>query len=149
MRCLAADEVILYRETDFKEAVRDLTGGQGVHVVYESVGKDTFERSLFCLRHRGTCVLFGFSSGAVTSVNPQSLAEAGSVYLTRPNLADYMTSNTEVRGRAGNLFGKAASGDLQIEICNILDFEDAVLEHAALEGRATTGKLLLKIRHDQ
>jgi NADPH2:quinone reductase len=143
-RGLGADEVILYKEADFKEAVHDLTGGQGVHVVYESVGKDTFERSLFCLRHRGTCVLFGFSSGAVTSVNPQSLAEAGSVFLTRPNLADYMANEDEIAGRAGDLFGMMGAGDLQLEICEILDLEDAASAHAALEGRATTGKLLLK-----
>ena len=147
-QALGADEVILYKKIDFKEAVQDLTGGEGVHVVYESVGKDTFERSLLCLQRRGTCVLFGFSSGAVTSINPQSLAEAGSVFLTRPNLADYMISKEEIADRVNNLFGMVSSDKLQIEISNIYNLEDAAMAHADMEGRVTKGKLLLKIEQN-
>lgn len=144
-KSLGADEAILYKDVDFKQVVDDLTGGEGVHVVYESVGKYTFERSLFCLRHRGTCVLFGFSSGAVTSVNPQSLAEAGSVFMTRPNLADYMTTADEISGRAGDLFRGVSAGNLQINISDIIDLDNAATAHDALEGRATSGKLLLRM----
>jgi NADPH2:quinone reductase len=145
-RALGADEAILYNDADFKQAIDALTGGEGVHVVYESVGRDTFDRSLFCLRNRGTCILFGFSSGAVTSVNPQALAEAGSVFLTRPNLADYMATADEIRGRADDLFAAVHAGDLQTEIYDVLDLGEAASAHAALEGRTTTGKLLLKTR---
>lgn len=142
---LGADQAIPYQEEDFKEAVLDMTDGKGVHVVYESVGKETFERSLFCLRPRGTCVLFGFSSGAVTSVNPQILAEAGSVFLTRPNLADYMADAAEITGRTQDLFRMVAAGSLNIAIDGTLPLARAAGAHDILEGRGTKGKLLLEI----
>jgi NADPH:quinone reductase len=100
---LGADAAILYRETDFREAVMALTEGAGVDVVYDSVGRDTIHQSIRCLRRRGTCVMFGAASGQVEGIAPLELAEAGSVFFTRPHLADYMQPH-EVRGRARDLF---------------------------------------------
>ena len=139
-----ADHVILYNDQDFQTEVQKITGGEGVHIVYESVGKATFEKSLYSLRHRGTCALFGASSGPVTSLNPQILAEAGSVFLTRPNLADYMTSNEEISDRTKDIFQMVTNGKLDVDISEVFTLEDTMSAHAALEGRKTTGKLLLK-----
>jgi NADPH:quinone reductase len=108
-----ADHCILYRETDFSQVVRQLTGGRGVEVVYDSVGHDTISRSV---RRRGTCVLFGISSGPVSSVSPFHLAEAGSIFFTRPYLADYLASAKEVRWRTQDLFELLKAGKLEVAI---------------------------------
>lgn len=140
-----ADHVILYEQQDFKEEVRRITDGAGVDVVYESVGQATFERSIHSLKHRGTCVLFGASSGPVTSMNPQILADAGSIFLTRPNLADYMANADEISGRTNDLFAMIADDTLSIDISQTFPLAKAADAHAALEGRGTTGKILLSV----
>ena len=140
-----ADEVILYRDTDFRQAVMAVTGGEGVDVVYESVGRETFDDSILSLKHRGTCVLFGASSGAVTSMNPQILADAGSVFLTRPNLADYMASREEIADRAGTLFDALTRANLDVAIDGKFPLATAAEAQLILEERKTTGKLVLEV----
>ena len=142
-RRLGADAAILYTQVDFADAVLEATGGKGVDVVYDSVGQATFAGSLRCLRRRGTCALFGGNSGAVTSVNPLDLAEAGSVFLTRPHLADYTADADEIRGRAADLFAMVADGRLRIAIHGEFPLAEAARAHEAIEGRQTKGKLLL------
>jgi NADPH2:quinone reductase len=143
-----ADEVILYRDTDFREAVMRSTRGHGVDVVYDSVGRDTIARSIRCLRRRGLCVLFGASSGSVDAVSPLELAEAGSVFFTRPHLADYLRDAQEVRQRANDLFAACQSGELTVAIDRTLPFAEAADAHRLLESRATRGKLLLAVAQD-
>lgn len=140
---LGADRAILYREVDFAEAVLAATGGAGVEVVYDSVGQATFAGSLKALKRRGTVALYGGASGAVTSVNPLDLAEAGSVFLTRPHLADYMASADEIRGRAGALFELVRAGDLKVTVDKVFPLAEAARAHDTIEGRQTKGKLLL------
>lgn len=144
VQALGADHTVLYRETDFALAVHDITGGEGVHVVYDSVGRDTIDGSLRSLRIRGTCVNFGGSSGAVKSISPMRLAEAGSVFFTRPHLAHYMRDATEIQGRTHELFALAAAGGLKVNIDRTFALSEAAAAHEVLEGRGTTGKLLLK-----
>ena len=140
-----ADEVILYRDTDFRDAVMRSTNGRGVDVVYDSVGRDTIARSIRSLRRRGLCVLFGASSGSVEAVSPLELAEAGSVFFTRPHLADYLRDAQEVRQRANDLFAACRNGSLTVAIDRILPLADAADAHRLLESRATRGKLLLAL----
>lgn len=144
VKSLGADEAILYRDVDFREAVRELTGGAGVDVVYDSVGRDTIDRSLRCLRRRGTCVMYGASSGPVAAIAPMALAEAGSVFFTRPHLADYLQPH-EVRGRAKDLFALVTSGRLAVSIHGAYPLERLGEAHRALEGRETRGKLLVEV----
>ncbi|MEP7064380.1 MAG: quinone oxidoreductase [Betaproteobacteria bacterium] len=144
-RTCGADHVILYRDTDFLPAVRALTGNRGVDVVYDSVGRDTIHRSLRALRRRGTCILFGASSGQVESITPLELAEAGSVFFTRPHLADYLADAAELRGRARDLFDAVAAGTLCVAIDRMLPLARAADAHRILESRETRGKLLLDI----
>jgi len=145
-RARGADAVVLYRDADFREAVMQLTDGRGVDVVYDSVGRDTLARSLRCLRRRGLCVLYGASSGTVDAVSPLELAEAGSVFFTRPHLADYLQDAREVRWRTGDLFAAVASGRLAVTIDRVLPLAAAGDAHRVLEGRGTRGKLLLEVR---
>ncbi len=140
-----ADEVILYRNTDFLQAVMALTGDEGVDVVYESVGLKTFDDSIRCLKHHGTCVLFGASSGAVTSMNPQILADAGSVFLTRPNLADYMASGEEIVNRADALFNALIRASLDVTIDRKFSLTEVAEAQLTLERGKTTGKLILEV----
>lgn len=140
-----ADHTILYREEDFSARVRDITGGAGVHVAYDSVGKDTIHKSIRSVRRRGLCVLFGASSGVVPSIEPIELAEAGSVFFTRPHLADYMASAEEIRARASDLFAAVEAGRLDPIIQQSLPLEDAAEAHRMLEGRQTRGKLVLAV----
>lgn len=140
-----ADHTVLYRTVDFAEEVTRLTDGQGVDVVYDSVGRDTLARSLRCLKRRGLCVSFGASSGQPEPVALLDLAEAGSVFLTRPHLADYMASAEEIRGRASELFAAHRARHLQVAIDTEFPLGQAAAAHAAIEGRATRGKLLLKV----
>ncbi|WP_438011057.1 quinone oxidoreductase [Sorangium sp. So ce321] len=138
-----ADEVILYRQADFEAEARRLTGGAGVHVVYDGVGSDTYAKSLGALRLRGTLVLFGQASGAVPPLDPQILSQKGSLYLTRPTLAHYTATREELLERAGDVLGAIARGELTISIGATYPLADAAEAHRALAGRATTGKVLL------
>ena len=138
-----ADHTILYREVDFRPAVRELTGGRGVDVVYDSVGAQTIASSIRSLRRRGTCILFGASSGVVHAIEPLELAEAGSVFFTRPHLADYISTSEEIRGRARDLFALQAAGKLTITVDRHYPLAAAADAHRYLEGRNTKGKLLL------
>ena len=143
VRALGA-EPILYREVDFREAARSLTGGAGVDVVYDSVGRDTVHASIRSLKRRGTCVMFGAASGQVDCIEPLELAEAGSVFFTRPHLADYMQPH-EVRARAKDLFDHVAAGRLEVAIDRTFRLADLADAHRVLEGRQSQGKLLVTV----
>jgi NADPH:quinone reductase len=138
-----ADEVILYTQQDFEPEVKRLTDGKGVNVVYDSVGKDTFDESLNCLMPRGYMVLFGGSSGQVPPLDPQILNAKGSLYLTRPSLGNYVATREELLQRAGDVLGWIADGTLKLRIHETYPLADAAKAHADLAGRKTTGKLLL------
>ena len=142
-RQAGADEVILYDRQDFETEIKRLTGGQGVHVAYDSVGIATYEKSLRCLRPRGYLVLYGQSSGSVPPLDPQLLASGGSLFLTRPMLGSYVATREELLGRAGDLFQRVISGELKLRIEHQFPLADAVQAHRDLEGRRTTGKMLL------
>ncbi len=138
-----ADHVILYAIEDFVEETKKHTGGEGVHVVYDSVGKSTFLKSLDCLRPRGVIVNFGNASGPAPAIEPLLLAQKGSLYLTRPNLAHYVAQREELHWRAGDVLRWIAEGRLHIHIGGEYRLEDAAQAHRDLEGRGTTGKLIL------
>jgi NADPH2:quinone reductase len=138
-----ADEVILYAETDFEAEVKRLTAGRGVDVVYDSVGAATFEKSLSCLRPRGMLVLFGQSSGMVPPFDPGILASKGSLYLTRPTLGHYVLDREELEWRAREVLGWVADGRLKLRIDRLFALAEAAEAHRALEGRKTSGKVLL------
>lgn len=142
-----ADHVILYRERDFREAVMEITSGRGVDVVYDAVGKDTIARSIRSLRRRGLCVNYGGASGLVKSIEPLELGEAGSVFFTRPHLADYTASAEEIRWRTDDLFKAYSDGGLMVTIDKEFPLAEAAAAHAHLEGRGTRGKLLLEVSH--
>ncbi len=142
-RDAGADDVILYTETDFLAEVRRLTQGRGVAVVYESVGKATFDKSLDCLAPRGFLVLFGQSSGAVAPLDPQVLNQKGSLYLTRPTLAHYIAAREELLERSGAVLGWIRDGSLKVAVDRELPLSEAPQAHRLLESRATSGKLLL------
>lgn len=143
-RQAGADEVILYAQQDFETEVRRLTGGVGVEVVYDSVGRATFAKSLNCLRPRGYLVLFGQSSGAVEPLDPQILNAKGSLFLTRPSLGHYAATREELLGRAGDVFGWIGEGRLKIRIHAAYPLSEAASAHRALEGRQTAGKIVLR-----
>jgi NADPH:quinone reductase len=138
-----ADEVILYRDQDFVEETRRLTDGEGVDVVYDSVGKDTFDGGLDSLKRRGYMVLFGGSSGQVPPLDPQVLNRKGGLFLTRPALAQYTGDREELLWRAESLFSWIGQGNLDVRIGASYALEDAAQAHQDLEGRKTTGKLIL------
>ena len=140
-----ADHTILYREEDFREKVMEITKGEGVNVVYDSVGQDTIMGSMRSLKRRGVICNFGASSGAVTSVDPLDLAEAGSVFFARPHLAHYIATAEERRGRMKDLFDLVKTGKLEVVIDKVLPLKDAADGHRTIEGRLTTGKLLLAV----
>jgi NADPH2:quinone reductase len=142
-RGAGADEVIIYTEQDFVEETRRITGGEGVHVVYDSVGKDTFEGSLDCLRRRGYMVLFGASSGPVPPFDIQTLNQKGGLFLTRPALAHYTATREELMWRAESLLSWIGQGNLDVRIGGTHSLADAAQAHRDLEGRKTTGKLIL------
>lgn len=142
-----ADEVINYAEQDFAAEARRLTDGRGVDVVYDGVGKSTFEKSLDSLRVRGMLVLFGYASGAVTAIDPTAHLNAkGSLFVTRPGLANYIATRDELLWRAGEVMDMVASGALTVRIDAVYPLADAAEAHRALEGRRTTGKLLIAAR---
>jgi NADPH2:quinone reductase len=138
-----ADETIEYSTQNVVAEVARLTGGQGVDVVYDSVGKATFNESLDCLRPRGYMVLFGASSGAVPPLDPQVLNRKGSLYLTRPTLGNYTATREEMVGRANDLFAWIKAGELKVRIAHEYPLEDAGEAQRALESRKTAGKILL------
>jgi NADPH2:quinone reductase len=142
-RAAGADEAILYTQVDFAAEVKRLTRGAGLPVVYDSVGKSTFEQSLTCLRPRGTMVLFGGSSGAVPPFDLIRLSTMGSLYVTRPTLKDYITSADDLAARAGDVFRWLADGSLKLRIEHVYPLKDAALAHRDLESRQTTGKVVL------
>ena len=138
-----ADEVILYREQDFVAETNRLTDDEGVHVVYDSVGKDTFDGGLDVLRPRGCMVLFGGSSGQVPPLDLQILNQKGGLYVTRPALAQYTATRDELLWRAESLFSWIGQGNLDVRIGGAYSLSDARQAHEDLEGRRTTGKLIL------
>jgi NADPH:quinone reductase len=138
-----ADEMIDYSKQDFAVETRQLTDGHGVHAVYDSVGRTTFDGSLDCLAKRGYMVLFGQSSGAVPPLDPQILNRKGSLFLTRPTLHDYVSTRGELLERANELLGWVARGDIQVRIGAEFALADAAAAHTALAARETTGKVIL------
>ena len=142
-RDAGADEIILYTKSDFEAEARRLTNGQGVHVVYDSVGKTTFEKGLNVLRPRGMMVLFGGSSGAVPPFDLIALSQKGSLYVTRPTLANYIATREELMSRSSAVFAMISSGKLKLRIAHTYPLAEAQRAHRDLEGRKTTGKLLL------
>ena len=144
-RQAGAHHVINYSTQDFEQEVKKLTEGRGVDVVYDSVGKDTFDKSLNCLRHRGYLALFGFSSGLVPPFDPAILGVKGSLFLTRPGLNQYIATRDELMARARDLFTWLADGSVKIRINHTFPLADAVKAHQELEARRTTGKVLLEV----
>jgi NADPH:quinone reductase len=142
-RKAGAHEVILYSQQDFEVETKRLTGDAGVQVVYDSVGKTTFDKSLNCLTRRGMMVLFGQSSGPVEPISPQVLNQKGSLYLTRPTLHHYIVTRAELLERASAVLGSVADGTLDVRIGREFPLGAAAEAHRELEGRRTTGKVLL------
>jgi NADPH2:quinone reductase len=138
-----ASDVILYTEQDFEAEVKRLTGGKGVDVVYDSVGKTTFEQSLNCLRPRGMMALFGASSGPAPLFDPIQLSGKGSLFLTRPTLWHYIATRAELEWRAGDVLSWAAKGELKLRTEHIYPLADAAQAQTGMEARETTGKILL------
>ena len=139
-----ASDVIIYTEQDFEAEVKRLTHGKGVDVVYDSVGKTTFEKSLNCLRPRGLLALFGGSSGPVPPFDLIQLSGKGSLYVTRPTLWHYVASRSELEWRANDILGWAASGELKLRTEHVYSLTDAAQAQTDLETRKTTGKILLE-----
>jgi len=138
-----ADEVILYTQSDFETETKRVTNGKGVDVVYDSVGKTTFEKGLNVLRPRGMMVLFGGSSGAVPPFDLIALSQKGSLYVTRPTLVNYISTREELVARSSAVFGMIAAGKLKLRVEYTYPLAEAQKAHRDLEGRKTTGKLLL------
>jgi NADPH:quinone reductase len=141
-RDAGADDVIKYTEQDFEAEVKRLTDGAGVHAVYDSVGKTTFEKGLNCLRRRGIMVSFGQSSGNAPAIEPLRLVR-GSLFLTRPTLLDYIVTTEELRRRSADVFAMVERGQLHVRIGAVYPLQDAAQAHRDLEARKTTGKVLL------
>lgn len=139
-----ADLVVARDHERFRDRVREATGGAGCHVVYDAIGRDTFEDSLAACRRRGMLVLYGGASGTVDTVRPDALAEAGSIYLTRPHLTDFMQDTAEVHGRMADLIALARAGKLIVDVDRVLPLAEAGAAHTLLEERRASGKVLLK-----
>ena len=142
-RAAGADAVCIYTRENFPDAVRTFTGGRGVDVAYDAIGKDTFDGTLASLRPRGMFVSYGNSSGPVAPFAPLVLSQKGSLFFTRPTLAHYTLTTAELQARAGELFGWVAAGKLTVRIGATYPLGQAAEAHRALEGRRTTGKVLL------
>lgn len=142
-RKAGADDVIIYTKQDFEAETKRLTGNKGVHVVYDGVGKSTFDGDLNVLRPRGYLVLFGGASGAVPPFDLIKLSQKGSLFITRPTLANYISTREELEHRAGDVLNMIAEGKLELHISHIYDLAHASQAHRDLEARKTTGKLLL------
>ena len=141
-RGAGADHVVIYTQQDFAEEVKRVTGGAGVQAVYDGVGQTTFDKSIGCLARRGYIVLYGQASGPVPPLDPRILGN-GSRFLTRPGLGDYTVTREELEKRAGDVLGWVKSGELKLRVEHVLPLSEAAEAHRQLEGRATTGKLLL------
>ena len=139
-----ADEVVVFTRNDFESDVKRLTGGKGVDVVYDGVGKDTFEKNLNVMRLRGMLVLYGMSSGPVPPVDPAKLSEKGSLYMARTSLAHFTATRDELLARTSALFGLIEEGKLKVQIAKTYPLAEAAQAHRDLEGRKVTGKLLLR-----
>jgi NADPH:quinone reductase len=137
-----ADHVIIYTRQDFAEEVKKATDGKGVQVVYDAVGKTTFDKSISCLGRRGYMVLYGQASGPVPPMDPRVLAN-GSLFLTRPGLGDYTATREELEQRAGDVLGWVKSGELKLRVEHVFPLSEAAEAHRQLESRATTGKVVL------
>jgi NADPH2:quinone reductase len=146
VRKLGADEAIVYTSQDFETEVKRLTNGRGVDVVYDSVGRTTFDKSLNVIRPRGTLALFGQSSGSVSPVDPAVLNAKGSLFLTRPNLTHHLLTREETLWRVGDVMNYIASGIIHIRIAQTYPLAEAAQAHRDLESRKTVGKLLLQVR---
>ena len=144
-RAAGADAMIVYTRDDFSAEVKRITNGHSLQVIYDSVGRTTFLPGLDLLAPRGMMVLFGQSSGAVAPLDPQVLNQKGSLYLTRPTLGHYIATRQELLWRAGELFSWIASGALSVRVGAEFPLAEAVAAHRALEGRQTTGKVLLRM----
>jgi NADPH2:quinone reductase len=142
-RAAGADEVIRYTAQDFEAEVKRLTNGAGLQVIYDSVGQTTFDKGLNCLARRGMMVLYGQSSGPVGPIDPQVLSQKGSLFLTRPTLAHYIATRAELLARAGEVLGWLETGRLKVRIDREFPLAQAAEAHRQLEGRKTTGKVLL------
>jgi len=142
-RAHGCDHVIVHTEEDFAEHVRNITGGKGVPVVYDSIGKTTFERSATCLKKRGVLVSFGEASGDPDPVPPRRLGQLGSIYLTHPSLGDYITTRDALLTTAGDLFDMVGSGKVKVEINHSYALKDAAQAHSDMEARRTTGSVVL------
>lgn len=138
-----ADEVIIYTKQDFEEETRRLTEGKGVHVAYDGVGKTTFDKNLNIMRPRGYVVLFGAASGPVPPLDLIKLSQKGSLFVTRPTLGSYIATREELEQRSSDLFNMIAAGKLKLRIEHTYKLAEAQQAHRDLEGRKTTGKLLL------
>lgn len=143
VRRLGADEIIMYRDVDIAETVRSLTDGAGADVVYDSVGKTTYEASLASLTMRGMLVLYGNASGPVPPIDPQTLNKSGGVFLTRPSLVHYTRTPQELRMRTDELFAKAADGRLSLRVHKTYGLDEAKQAHDDIESGTTSGKLLI------
>ncbi len=141
-RGAGADQVILYTQQDFAEEIKKATNGEGVQVAYDSVGKTTFDQSISSLARRGHMVLYGGASGAPPPMDPRVLGN-GSLFLTRPGLGDYTADRAELENRSGDVLRWVQSGELKLRVEHIFSLADAAEAHRQLEGRVTTGKLLL------
>jgi len=142
-RDAGADDVILYTQTDFESETKRITGGSGVNVIYDSVGRTTFAKGLSCIAPRGMMVLFGQSSGPVDPLDPQVLSQKGSLFLTRPTIAHYTATRAELLERAGDVLRWVAEGTLKLRIGREFPLDQAAEAQRELEGRRTTGKVLL------
>jgi NADPH2:quinone reductase len=142
-RAAGADYVIIYTRADFLRETLAYTEGRGVDVVYDSVGRNTFEQSLECVRPRGTLALYGQSSGPVGRLDPQILNRQGSIFLTRPSLGHHVAGRGELLARAGDLFGWIGAGELDVRIDRSFDLEEAPAAHRYMNARRTRGKILL------
>jgi NADPH:quinone reductase len=140
-----ADDIILYREADLSKAARALTGGDGVDVVYDSVGAQTFMQSIASVRVRGMCVVYGMASGAPPAFDTALLNQTGSIYFTRPNIVHHLRSAEEIRTRAKTLLDLHRAGALKVAIDRLYDLSEAVEAHHALHRRTSTGKLLFRL----
>ena len=138
-----AHDVILYTRQDFEAEVKRLTGGKGLQVVYDAVGRDTFEKGLNCLAPRGYMVLYGAASGPVAPLDPQVLNTKGSLFLTRPSLFHYIATRDDLVRRAGEVLGWIQKGELKLRVGATFPLAEAPQAHRDLEGRRTTGKVLL------
>jgi NADPH2:quinone reductase len=138
-----ADTVINYTKNNFEEVIKEVTGGKGIQVAFDSVGKDTWEQSLNCLAPRGYLVLFGWASGVAPPIDPRLLQQKGSLFLTRPTLGHYLLDRAELDWRSGDVLNWVASGELKVRIYKAFPLAEAAEAQKDLEGRRTAGKVLL------